>query len=287
MPELLETIKIGDIDFIRVKSKDLPFYIEEFKRRDVRTTGINVSTILGYELDNLDFLKKVSELEALIIQGVIQDVSTINILEHLKYLSLDENTDALDFANWKELSTFHGKWNNKFKNLDRCTELKTLWLWKYNPKSKSLDEVALPSLNELQIVTSAIASLEGIERAKKIKTLKLDSMSKLENITALSALHNKLERLELTSCKKITSYESLSGLHALKRLELMSCGELPSLKFMKGMDKLEFISFIDTNLVDGDISPVLDLPNLKYVGFNNKKHYSHKFEEIEEIIATR
>jgi hypothetical protein len=38
--------------------------------------------------------------------------------------------------------------------------------------------------------------------------------------------------------------------------------------------------FYDTNIVDGDLSPLLGLPNLEFTAFTNKKHYNHKSDEF-------
>ena len=45
------------------------------------------------------------------------------------------------------------------------------------------------------------------------------------------------------------------------------------------MPKLEDFRFVDTNVIDGDLSPLI---RLKYAGFFDKKHYSHTREQIKK-----
>ena len=51
-----------------------------------------------------------------------------------------------------------------------------------------------------------------------------------------------------------------------------------------GSPKLQEISFVEINVEDGDLSPCL---GLDYVGFFNKRHYSHTVAEVDAIIAER
>jgi hypothetical protein len=53
------------------------------------------------------------------------------------------------------------------------------------------------------------------------------------------------------------------------------------------MRRLDFFSFVDTNVLDGDLSPLLDLPKLRYVGTMDKRNYSHKMAEFNELLAQR
>jgi len=62
---------------------------------------------------------------------------------------------------------------------------------------------------------------------------------------------------------------------------------MPDLKWTRGMDRLDMFSFVETNVEDGDLSPLLELPTLRYVGTMDKKHYNYRFEEMNEILEQR
>jgi hypothetical protein len=53
------------------------------------------------------------------------------------------------------------------------------------------------------------------------------------------------------------------------------------------MNRLDQFSFVETNVEDGDLSPLLELPMLRYVGTMGKKHYNYKFEQINALLDER
>lgn len=53
------------------------------------------------------------------------------------------------------------------------------------------------------------------------------------------------------------------------------------------MEQLDFFSFVETNVEDGDLSPLLNIPSLRYVGTSDKKHYNYKFTAINELLSQR
>ena len=54
---------------------------------------------------------------------------------------------------------------------------------------------------------------------------------------------------------------------------------MKSLAFVKELPHLEFISFWDTNVLDGNIKYC---EGINYVGFDNKRHYTHKSEQFKK-----
>lgn len=53
------------------------------------------------------------------------------------------------------------------------------------------------------------------------------------------------------------------------------------------MDQLDFFSFVKTNVEDGDLSRLLEVPRLRYVGSMDKKHYNFKLAAIDELLGQR
>ena len=64
----------------------------------------------------------------------------------------------------------------------------------------------------------------------------------------------------------------------------MNCPDIPTIKFVKEMPQLKSFIFLDTNVIDGDMNPLLDL---EYVGYTDKKHFNFKSWEINEKIKER
>jgi len=117
--------------------------------------------------------------------------------------------------------------------------------------------------------------MQGIERFVNLKELELYSASKLEELSALQSLSKTLVTIELENCKKIADYEILGRIPSLKKIILADSGQMESIAFVKNLTHLEHISFVGTNVLDGNIG---HCEGIKFVGFDNKKHYSHKFE---------
>ena len=63
----------------------------------------------------------------------------------------------------------------------------------------------------------------------------------------------------------------------LEELGFNDCKEIPSIRFIGNMKSLKKFTFVNTNVLDGDLSACT---SLEYVGFLDKKHYSHKRKDF-------
>ena len=89
-----------------------------------------------------------------------------------------------------------------------------------------------------------------------------------------------LEELDINTCR-VGSIEEVGFLLGLKRLHLTNDGDIKSLKPLEILNGLEWVTFVQsTNIIDGDLSPLLRQKNLARVSFQNRRHYSHRREEF-------
>ena len=65
--------------------------------------------------------------------------------------------------------------------------------------------------------------------------------------------------------------EVLGKFSRVKHIVLETCGAIASLGFLPGCEKLEGIGFFETNVQDGNIGQLLQLPVLSFVGMNDKQ----------------
>jgi len=107
---------------------------------------------------------------------------------------------------------------------------------------------------------------------------------KLQSLDEFTENKLGLREFDLTNCKKITSYSPISDLEFLRTLRLSSCSAIPDLRWVQGLNRLDFFSFVDTNVIDGDLTPLLDLPCLRYVGSLAKRHYQPHIDEINKRL---
>lgn len=267
-----------------IESGKLSKYLNYIKSKDfIDYKGIIISKDAGYKENNLNFLKEIPFIKSIWITDDISDISGIYNLEKLESLAFAENKQLIDLSKFIYLKEFSCDWNKNIKNLETCKNLQKLIIGKFNPEKKSIIELPpLEQLIELTIIQSTINDLNGLNRYKKLKKLELSFLPKLEYLEGLD-IHS-LEYLELSSCKKIKNHLYVQRLKNLKTLKMNRCGVAQSINFIKKMPKLNTATFVETNIADGDMTPLF---NLKYVGFTDMKHYSHKLSQVNEIIKEK
>lgn len=261
-----------------INSTRLDECIEYMFRNNIK--NISVDSFHGYSLKNLDFLSRVADyIEGITIPETYFDNQIVNTLHKLKFLGITNNKkDIIDLSNFPNLQICAVEYSPLLKGLETCQNLKDLTLSNYKSKSKDLaDFPYLRTLNRLSLIKGNLVSLKGIEKLTNLRVFEIYGYSKLSMVKDIKTLSATLEELRIEKCKKIIDFESLMKLANLKKLIISESGGIKSLNFIRSLKKLEFISFWGTNVLDGDISPCLEI---NYVGFDNKRHYSHKVEQF-------
>ncbi len=253
----------------------------------IKTNGIKrvmLNPFQGYITNDLKPIMPIQDsVEELIVGSEKISYDGLGDFHMLTLLSLPDNgKDIVDLNNFPNLITLNCNISNRLKGLGNCAKLKRLTISDYKVKSKDLS--ALPSLNNLEylnLIKSDIINLYGIGRYNKLKKLEIFRATKLETIEALHELSKCLEEIQFEQCKKVNDFELLGKLPILKKIILSESGEIKSLAFVKELSKLDFISFWGTNVLDGNISYC---EGINYVGFDNRKHYSHKSEQFKNNV---
>jgi hypothetical protein len=127
------------------------------------------------------------------------------------------------------------------------------------------------------MIQAKIRSLRGISEYKTLDSIELHYCSKLEKIEDLAGVD--IKSFFANVCKKISDYEFLGECKNLERIKMNECGPMKSLEFVNSLVKLRTFRFIKTDVLDGDISPLLRLDD---VYFTEKKHFSHKTNEMHQ-----
>jgi len=260
-----------------VESSKLNEYIECLKSGAIRSVEVN--PVLGYNADNIDFLAELADdLEELVLLGSGYDYSVLNKLSRLRLLGFEDNKkQVVDLRSFPELETLATTCSMRLKNMESLVNLKRLTLTHYKSKDKNLvDLPTLPKLEELTLIIANIESLSGVDKQVALRRISVFRAPKLVSIAELVKL-NELNEVEIEGSKKIRDFEILAHLKKLKKLIVSESGEFKSLAFLNSMPQLEFFSFWGTNVVDGDLSYLEELPS---VGFNDKHHYSLKMSHF-------
>ena len=228
----------------------------------------------------------------------IKDVTAISDLVNLVDLYLSTPAASITFSNLKNLQILGLEDQAIPDNLSSCLSLKKLTL--ISVCNNDLSAVSgLRNLTELVIRESNLKSLKGVEqnvllRCLVLAQMPLDSLNSISSLGNLQEIHlvrlsklrslhpleqlKSLSQLNISSCKNIMDYRLLSKCISLKQLSFENMA-IPDIAFIKSLASLEVFKLLErSNVVDGDLSPLLKLPRLTDVFFNNRRHYSHRWD---------
>ncbi|EJV59047.1 hypothetical protein [Bacillus cereus] len=257
---------------VLVSQESLSECIEYINKFNVESLQISD---MYYELEEISFLEECKNIKYLSLNSsYLKDVSSIYKLENLRSLSVNDSNYTLELNRLTTLEELYMYCDKKVTGWQELVNLKSLYLWKYNPQNKDLKGLdRLRNLEILSITQSKITSLRGIKSLEKLKTVKLNYLRTLINIDDLKYTNNDLCYLEIEACKKIEDFNAIEYLTSLETLNLFNCGQIRTIKFIQMLNNLKQFSFGGSNVIDGDIS---FCEGIEYVSFTDKKHYSHK-----------
>jgi hypothetical protein len=184
-----------------------------------------------------------------------------------------------------EAARWRGEWN-EFRRLPPDDSLRYLFIWHHRNEDGDLGNLGVSArLTYLELLSSNARTIGALPAG--LRRLELHRCIKLETARGLAASCPELRYLHLNNSRKFQDVAELLKLKKLEVLCLNSCGDLPNLRFLAKFPHLRDFRFVNTNVIDGDLSPLLSLPKLEYAGTLDKKHYSHSAAEIDEAIASR
>jgi hypothetical protein len=163
--------------------------------------------------------------------------------------------------------------NKNRKGLGSCHDLQELIISKVHTGRDDLSK--LRKLVLLDISEGNISNLDFLKDMPSLKTLKLSYLYKLKDVTGLLFVKDTLEYLEIDSCKNIDWNGELVLLKNLRKL-ILGGFKFEDIKWIKELSSLQHLSLVDSNVLNGDISPA---ENIHYVGIDNKRHYNYKFDD--------
>ncbi|MFI0492127.1 hypothetical protein [Flavobacterium sp.] len=266
-----------NIEVMALASSRIDLCIDYIKKNKIQ--GIEINAQYGsYRFNNLDVLEQLVDCNIKVIELVsdFKDISILNKFNDLEQLRISENKASfIDFVNFPNLKSLGIDDTKNLINVDRAIKLESLGIGTLNKTSK-IDFSKLLNLKDLFIVRGNIENLEFLNNLN-IEKLSVNYCSKIKDTSTLATIKNSLVDLEFYNCKNIENFEIIGNLENLNWLKLSGLGEIKSLSFIKKLKNLKKLSFVDTNILDGDLSYC---EGIEFVGFNNKKHYSHKYEDL-------
>lgn len=188
-----------------------------------------------------------------------------------------------DFSSVRSLRFLNLIWHDKVIGLDHMDWLADLTLRGFRGGSGELSR--LNFLHCLSLVQPNIPNLAFLESFHRLRKLEIAYARKLADLTGILRVAPTLEELELDHLPKIGGFEETIGmLPALKRLKISKCPAMQSLDFVSALPELEFISFVDTDVTSGDITPCEGIP---YVGFLDRRHFNCTWDKEKKCLVRK
>ena len=192
----------------------------------------------------------------------------------------DKLLTYVDYRHFSHLESLHVCGKKGHLNLQTLKGLKKLSFAQGQPSSKTLTDLDVTSLMDLDLCQSPVRTLAGLENAKCLSKLGLRYCRQLEDISALSSISDSLTLLDIEACGKIGDFSVLAKLQNLEHLRLYGSNSLPNLTFLQNMPKLKTFTFT-MNILDGDLNLCMNIP---YASCRNKKHYNLKDSDLPKVI---
>lgn len=266
---------------------DIELAVQQIAASDIQHLWISDEVDLGAV--GLGFLKLLPNLKGLAIGAKKPiDISHVVACKHLEDLMLgDQISKGLhlnELSYLKKLSLTVCKHQSLPSQAMPHLEMLTIW------DNKALDLGFLeifPNLKSLHIFEARkLLSLRGLETCKFLRRLDIAYCPLLSNADQLERL-NQLEDIELTSLKRLDSYIEHFPT-SLKRIIIKDLPEIKRLSSFKKQTQLELLTLVNVNVLDGDLSLLMNLPKLNHCHIQpNKPHYQPKASVIYDTIKAR
>lgn len=254
--------------------------------REQQISGLVINYARGWVGTDISFLSDVPFLtEFVIVDWKIKDITPIHFLSQARAVQVSTYCKTpLHFECFPELEDCGLTWREGSESLFDCKGLKRLFISDYTGRESTVFS-GMAALQSLSISGGRLTCVGGLRGLKDLRFLGLYHLKQLAELSGIEAL-DCLEELEITDCRAVNQIDPVAGLINLRKLVLSNDGAISSLKPLLHLRRLEWVTFPEsTNIVEGDLTPLLTLPRLRKVAFKNRRHYTHRREEIAAILA--
>lgn len=249
---------------------------------DNQVVEILLNGAKGWRGKDVDFLTELPHLLSIEIISSLQNDHAINELRELRAIHIESPAKTeIDFLNFPKIEKIAVYWRPGLRNLFRCETVRNLWLYKYPGNSLS-DFASLKYLQRLELKNSrSLDRLGDVSGLRKLEMLGIYLAPKLLSLTGVQVLKN-LRTLEIDTCRKIKDISPVRDLIKLRRFMFVDGAKIESIKALRNLEQLEeFFFYGSTNISDGDLSVLSEMPNLKEVAFQQRRHYNRNWSDFE------
>lgn len=280
--------------------------VTDWNRRLMDVTPINLNAALGHlgqwldshKVDGvclrgfdklkLDFLCDYKDLTVLEVKDCTNVCfRALEKLPNISSLGLGDGDrkEVVNVDGLYALKEIYGDWG---KGILGVGNLKHLRLVKFiGSKVSQLKELDLPcSIEELQLVRGRVRVLNGCGEFVKLKRIRLCGLSELVSLDEIG-LVSDLEHAEFELLKKVSDFWRVGKCKKLVSLNLIGNGSIDSIDWVSNLNNLESLGINRTNILDGDLRAVANLPRLRFFSCDRRKNYDPNPILIMQLVKTR
>lgn len=252
--------------------------------RKIKRKGIvelELNPVKGWKRSDLSFLIELSDLLSFeIVDENTEDVTPIHALKKLRSLKvLTYCKTEIDFSCFPHLEKVSLEWRDGAESIFGCKTLKNVFINRCN--IDSLGRFArLTELESLSLKSPKIRKIGDVSSLKKLTFLGIYYAKYLKSLEGIEVLTN-LKHLEIERCNQIGNINPISYLTKIKRLMIPNNGPIESLSPLLNLANLKEVYFHEsTNILDGNLALLKELPHLEDVSFQERSHYNCKWEDL-------
>lgn len=243
---------------------------------------------LGFNEPNLDFLTGLPIRELVILDRRLTDLEPVySLAPTLEVLHLTTSpTLHIDVSRFGNLVGLGADWAQVSSSIAGATRLSRVYFGHYGHSDlsplaplRALSDITLKDRPKLQ-------SLTGLSKLPEIRRLGVYLAKDLDDVTDLQG-RSGIEELELECCRKLSRLDDLAGCVGLRKLNLSECGDLASVRPLHPLTQLELLYLYgSTKIVDGDLTPIAELPRLTELRMQSRRHYRPAVADIQATLPS-
>ncbi|WP_139227788.1 hypothetical protein [Nocardioides alpinus] len=242
----------------------------------------------GFAARDLRFLVGLPLRELEVLARTIDDLGPVHELgDTLESLAITTGSGTqIDLARLPRLEDVSCDWRQVADSIAETDALERVSLLAYD--SQDLQRLAhLRQLRALRMKERpALRTLEGVQQLSWLDTLEIYT-APLHDITALAEVRSPaLRALALGGCKQVTELDAVAACEALEELDVSECGAIVSLSPIADLDRLNRLYLYgSTNVLDGDLSPLLGLRRLRDLRMASRRTYTPSLADVKRQLG--
>jgi Leucine-rich repeat (LRR) protein len=281
MKSKIVTSKPINKQILHLDSEDLPDIQEIFEQFEI--TSIQISQSTGYKLDDVNWLQRVGDKVVYLIilphSGKKFDFSGLKFCNNLETLLVENyKRSIVDVSQNTKLKTLSITDSDYLQGLENLTVIESLVLDK--PSNLFFSSEFLKSekstLNYLCVSKPKVQFDIRVFIKQQIKSIFFYQCKDLD-INGIEEL--KLEKIKFDKCTNVKGVHSLQKCTTVKELKVIDSFTLDSIHFIDSMPELKILVVLGKSyFIDGNLN--IAVSRLTHFGFDNKRHYSLKYEDF-------